>query len=99
MRTRRKGELKELASGKWRITRNEIRLTVFYSATYIRGIGVPDDPLQHMRERIDMCRRLAKSINDQEAARILREMADQGEIDLKRLLEERDQNQPKSEAR
>jgi len=52
-----------------------------------------------MRERIDMCRRLAKSINDQEAARILREMADQGEIDLKRLLEERDQNQPKSEAR
>jgi len=72
---------------------------VFYSATYIGGTGVPDDPLQHMRERIDMCRRLAKSINDQEASRILREMADQGEIDLKRLLEERDQKQPKGEAR
>ena len=36
-----------------------------------------DDPLQHMRERIDMCRRLAKNINDQDAARILKEMADQ----------------------
>ena len=58
-----------------------------------------DDPLQHMRERIDMCRRLAKSINDRDAAKILREMADQGEIDLKRLLEERDQNQAKGEAR
>ena len=58
-----------------------------------------DDPLQHMRERIDMCRRLANNINDQDAARILRKMADQGEIDLKRLLEERDQNQAKGEAR
>jgi hypothetical protein len=52
-----------------------------------------------MRERIDMCRRLAKNINDQEAAKILGEMADQGEIDLKRLLEERDQNRAKGEAR
>lgn len=51
----------------------------------------PDDPLQHMRERIDMCRRIAKNITDKDAARILREMADQGEIDLKRLLEEREQ--------
>ena len=49
-----------------------------------------DDPLQHMRERIEMCRRLAKNINDADAARILREMADQGEVDLKKLLEERD---------
>ncbi len=72
---------------------------MFYSATYFRGTGVTDDPLQHMRERIDMCRRLAKNINDQEAAKILREMADQGEIDLKRLLEERDQNRAKGEAR
>ena len=50
-----------------------------------------DDPLKHMRERIDMCRRIAKNITDTEAARVLREMADQGEIDLKRLLEEREQ--------
>ena len=73
--------------------------SVFYLATYIRGDGVADDPLQHMRKRIDMCRRLAKSIIDQDAAKILREMADQGEIDLKRLLEERDQNRAKGEAR
>jgi hypothetical protein len=49
-----------------------------------------DDPLQHMRERIEMCRRLARNINDSEVARILREMADQGEIDLQKLLEARD---------
>ena len=46
-----------------------------------------------------MCRRLAENINDQDAAKILREMADQGEIDLKRLLEDRDRNQAKGEAR
>ena len=35
------------------------------------------------------CRRLANSVNDAEAAKVLREMADQGEIDLKKLEEER----------
>lgn len=54
--------------------------------------GVSDDPLDHMRKRIDMCRRLAKNINDAEAAKALREMADQGEIDLKKLLAERQAN-------
>jgi hypothetical protein len=49
-----------------------------------------DDPLDHMRERIDMCRRLARSITDADAARILLEMADQGEVDLQRLLAERE---------
>jgi hypothetical protein len=48
------------------------------------------EPLQHMRDRIEMCRRLARNINDSEVARILREMADQGEIDLQKLLEARD---------
>jgi hypothetical protein len=42
-----------------------------------------------MRQRIAQCRRLANSINDVEAARLLREMADQGEIDLKKLEDER----------
>ena len=51
-----------------------------------------DDPLEHMRERIAMCRRLARNINDPEVARILREMADQGEMDLQKLLEARDGN-------
>ena len=48
-----------------------------------------DDPLEHMRQRVEMCRRLAKSTTDHEAAKVLREMADQGEIDLERLLRER----------
>jgi len=47
------------------------------------------DPLIHMRQRIEMCRRLSKSITDPEASRLLREMADQGEIDLQMLLNER----------
>ena len=56
------------------------------------GVWMSDDPLQHMRERIEMCRRLARNINDPDVARILREMADQGEIDLQKLLEARDGN-------
>ena len=50
------------------------------------------DPLDHMRQRIEMCRRLSKSINDAEAAKALREMAEQGEIDLAKLLAERAAN-------
>jgi hypothetical protein len=49
-----------------------------------------DDPLTHMRQRIEMCRRLSKSISDVEAAKTLREMADQGEKDLQKLLAERE---------
>jgi len=49
-----------------------------------------DDPLTHMRRRIEMCRRLSKSISDVEAAKTLREMADQGEKDLQKLLAERE---------
>jgi hypothetical protein len=43
-----------------------------------------------MRQRIEMCRRLSKSISDVEAAKTLREMADQGEKDLQKLLAERE---------
>ena len=38
-----------------------------------------------MRGRIDQCRRLAKSTTDPRAAEILRQMADEGEADLKKL--------------
>ena len=47
------------------------------------------DPLDHMRQRIEMCRQLAKSTTDPKTAKILREMAAQGEIDLRQLLEAR----------
>jgi hypothetical protein len=48
-----------------------------------------DDPLHHMRERIERCRRLAKYVNDPRTTEALIEMAEQGEIDLARLVEER----------
>ena len=38
-----------------------------------------------MRGRIEQCRRLAKSTTDARAAQILRQMADEGEADLRRL--------------
>jgi hypothetical protein len=43
-----------------------------------------------MRERIERCRRLAKYVNDPRTTEALIEMAEQGEIDLARLVEERD---------
>ena len=48
-----------------------------------------DDPLDHMRERIERCRRLAKYINDPRTTDALLEMASDGERDLARLLAER----------
>ena len=50
-----------------------------------------DDPLDHMRERIERCRRLAKYVNDPRTTEALLEMAAQGEKDLALLLEERAQ--------
>lgn len=50
-----------------------------------------DDPLVHMRERIERCRRLATYINDPRTTEALLEMARQGEEDLARLLAERTQ--------
>ena len=49
-----------------------------------------DDPLDHMRQRIERCRRLAKYINGPRTTEALIEMAEQGEHDLARLIEERD---------
>jgi hypothetical protein len=46
-----------------------------------------------MRNRIELCRRLAASTTDRQAAVILRDMADEGERDLERLeAEERELN-------
>lgn len=49
-----------------------------------------DDPLDHMRERIERCRRLAKYVNDPRTTEALLQMAEQGEIDLARLIAERE---------
>jgi hypothetical protein len=79
-------------SGRSRRTRQAAKVIAESESVGLAAImdGSFDDPLDHMRQRIEMCRRLAKTINDAEAARVLREMADQGEIDLKKLLAERD---------
>lgn len=43
------------------------------------------DLIAHMRERVDKCRRLAEMITDERAANILRQMAEDGEADIRRL--------------
>ena len=48
-----------------------------------------DDPLDHMRERIALCRRLAASTTDRNVAAELRRIAEEGEADLARLEAER----------
>ena len=51
------------------------------------------DPLQHMPERIEKCRRLAQYVNDPSSTEALLEMAEQGERGLAELLAERTRNQ------
>ena len=47
-----------------------------------------------MRGRIDQCRRLARSTTDEHAARILQQMADEGEADLAKLIAAEDGEAP-----
>lgn len=44
--------------------------------------------INKMRSRVDMCRRLARSTTDRQAAEALRQIADEGEADINRLLAE-----------
>ncbi len=46
-----------------------------------------DELIQKMRGRVDQCRRLARSTTDQRTADVLNQMADEGEADIKRLIE------------
>ena len=48
----------------------------------------PEQLIAKMRGRIDLCRRLAASTTDPRTAKILREMADDGERDVGKLLAE-----------
>lgn len=50
---------------------------------------VSDDPLDHIRERIALCRRLAVSTTDRQIAQELRKIADEAEADLEKLESER----------
>lgn len=44
--------------------------------------------IQHMRERIERCHRLARQTTDDRTAKALLEMAAEGEADLARMLTE-----------
>ena len=44
--------------------------------------------IANIRARVDKCRKLADMITDERAAAILRQMADDGERDIKRLQSE-----------
>ena len=46
--------------------------------------------IENIRSRIEQCRRLAADTTDERAAKILRDMANEGEADLARMLEEQD---------
>lgn len=50
------------------------------------------DPIQRMAARIAQCRRLADATTDERTQSILRQMADQGEQDMRRLEAERDKD-------
>lgn len=52
-----------------------------------------------MRARVAQCRQLARSINDARAAGILRAMAEEGEADIKRLLDAKEQERPEQSIR
>ena len=49
-----------------------------------------------MRARIEQCRRLADTITDPRAARILLQMAEEGEADLARMQADEEASKPKS---
>jgi len=47
-----------------------------------------DELIAKMRGRVEQCRRLARSTTDEQTCKVLNEMADEGEADIKRLLAE-----------
>jgi hypothetical protein len=55
-------------------------------------MGDHDQIIANMRGRIEQCRRLAKSINDQPARAALLKMGDEIEVDMRRLEAERNAN-------
>jgi hypothetical protein len=50
-----------------------------------------EELINKMRGRVDMCRRLAASTTDPKTATILRQMADDGERDIRQLAAEQPQ--------
>jgi len=46
--------------------------------------------IKKMRGRVEQCRRLAASTTDKRTAEVLRQIAEEGEADIRRLLAESD---------
>ena len=44
------------------------------------------DSIQKMIQRVAQCRQLAAALNNEKAAKVMSQMADEGEIEIKRLL-------------
>jgi hypothetical protein len=44
--------------------------------------------ISHIRSRVARCRQLASMITDERAATVLRQMAEEGEADIRRLQEQ-----------
>ncbi len=55
------------------------------AAKAVLELEMADNVLKRRKARVAQCRRLAASTTDQRAANILRQMADEGEADIKRL--------------
>jgi hypothetical protein len=55
---------------------------------------VHDSLLANIRARVEKCRRLAAATTDEKAAKILRDMADEGEADIRQLLERGEGSDP-----
>jgi len=51
-----------------------------------------EDVIVNIRARIDKCRKLADMITDERTAAILRQMAEDGEADIRRLEAGQDEN-------
>lgn len=52
------------------------------------GRHMSDALIAKMRGRVEQCRRLARATHDLRAAKVLNEMADEGEADISRYLAE-----------
>ena len=52
-------------------------------------MGIDDHTIEHMKGRIEQCRRLAVFTNDENVSRVLLQMAEDAEADLRRLEAER----------
>lgn len=52
---------------------------------WLGGASMDEDVIEHIRSRVERCRRLAALITDKQAIEILMQLANEGEADLRQL--------------